>query len=232
VTEGRPRTDTHAALMDGVYRYQRHIYDLTRKYYLFGRDRLVRQAGVRPGETVVEIGCGTARNMIRLARTYPGSRLYGLDASRAMLRTAEEATTRARLSDRITLKHGLAEEMTPALFGLERKFDHAIFSYSLSMIPDWRAALRTAAEAAQPTGTIHIVDFGDLKGLLPPFAAALRAWLRLYHVQPRDKLLRVLEMGPRGSSDYVLNILPGRYAFILKCKPAQILNMLSHPVAD
>ncbi|TIQ66810.1 MAG: SAM-dependent methyltransferase, partial [Mesorhizobium sp.] len=27
--------------MDGVYRWQRHIYDLTRKYYLLGRDRLI-----------------------------------------------------------------------------------------------------------------------------------------------------------------------------------------------
>ncbi|RUV53463.1 SAM-dependent methyltransferase, partial [Mesorhizobium sp. M5C.F.Ca.IN.020.14.1.1] len=31
----------HAELMDGVYRWQRHIYDLTRKYYLLGRDRLI-----------------------------------------------------------------------------------------------------------------------------------------------------------------------------------------------
>ena len=33
--------DSHAELMDGVYRHQRHIYDSTRKYYLLGRDRLI-----------------------------------------------------------------------------------------------------------------------------------------------------------------------------------------------
>ena len=33
----------HAALMDRVYRRQRYIYDLTRKYYLFGRDRMIRE---------------------------------------------------------------------------------------------------------------------------------------------------------------------------------------------
>ena len=27
-----------AALMDRMYRHQRHIYDLTRKFYLLGRD--------------------------------------------------------------------------------------------------------------------------------------------------------------------------------------------------
>ena len=31
----------HAALMDGVYRWQRHVYDVTRKYYLLGRDRMI-----------------------------------------------------------------------------------------------------------------------------------------------------------------------------------------------
>ena len=51
VTEPR----SHAQLMDKVYRRQRHFYDLTRKYYLLGRDRLVREMAVRDGESVVEI---------------------------------------------------------------------------------------------------------------------------------------------------------------------------------
>ena len=57
--------------MDRVYRHQRYIYDLTRKYYLFGRDRLIRELDLKPGERLVEIGCGTARNLVRIARRYP-----------------------------------------------------------------------------------------------------------------------------------------------------------------
>ena len=135
----------HAALMDRVYRHQRHFYDLTRKYYLLGRDRLVRELQAKPGETVVEIGCGTARNLIRIADAYPGVKLYGLDASAQMLRTADESIARAKLTGRIALQHGLAEDVTAGFFGLDRPFDHAIFSYSLSMIPDWRGALAAAA---------------------------------------------------------------------------------------
>ena len=53
--------------MDRMYRMQRYFYDVTRKYYLLGRDQLLEQMEVRAGEHVLEIGCGTARNLIALA---------------------------------------------------------------------------------------------------------------------------------------------------------------------
>jgi S-adenosylmethionine-diacylgycerolhomoserine-N-methlytransferase len=215
----------HAALMDKVYRHQRHIYDLTRKYYLLGRDRLVKELDARPGETIVEIGCGTARNLIRIAKTYPDTKLYGLDASTAMLRTAQEAIARTGLSDRVVLAHGLAEDLAPNLFALERPFDHAIFSYSLSMIPDWRGAVRKAAQCVRPEGFIHVVDFGDLKTLWPLANKALRAWLRVFHVRPRDELLSSLESDARNPEHCTLRIWPGRYAFVLKIRPAAIQDL-------
>jgi S-adenosylmethionine-diacylgycerolhomoserine-N-methlytransferase len=220
-----PKSADHTQLMDKVYRHQRHIYDLTRKYYLLGRDRLVKDVAARPGETIVEIGCGTARNLIRIANTYPDTKLYGLDASAAMLRTAEEAIARAGLSHRVVLAHALAENLTPGLFGLERPFDHAIFSYSLSMIPDWRGAARKAVQSVRPGGFIHVVDFGDLKSLWPVANRALRAWLRLFHVTPRDELLCSLEAGARDDENCNLRIWPGRYAFVLKASPAGIAGL-------
>ena len=219
----------HAQLMDKVYRYQRHIYNLTRKYYLLGRDRLVRELNLRDGESVVEVGCGTARNLIKIARAYPGAQLYGLDASAEMLRTANEAAARAGLSERILLKHALAEEMTPALFARDEAFDHAVFSYSLSMIPDWRGALLAAAKCVGPEGKVHVVDFGDLKGLWTPLAQILRAWLRLFHVAPRDELLAEVERAVKRSGDYSLYVLPGRYAFVLRASPAAIAAIAERP---
>jgi S-adenosylmethionine-diacylgycerolhomoserine-N-methlytransferase len=215
----------HAALMDKVYRRQRHIYDLSRKYYLLGRDRLVKELGAKPGERIVEIGCGTARNLIRIAETYPGTRLYGLDASAEMLRTAREAVARAGLSDRIQLEHALAEELTPALFGLDQPFDHAIFSYSLSMIPDWRGALKRAAQCLRTEGFVHVVDFGDLESLWPIARKGLRFWLRLFHVAPRDELLRWLEAAGETPDDRSLRVWPGRYAFVLKASPSAIARL-------
>jgi S-adenosylmethionine-diacylgycerolhomoserine-N-methlytransferase len=39
--------------MDRMYRMQRYFYDLTRKYYLLGRDRLLTELDVQPGERVL-----------------------------------------------------------------------------------------------------------------------------------------------------------------------------------
>jgi S-adenosylmethionine-diacylgycerolhomoserine-N-methlytransferase len=221
-TENQPNSGGHVALMDSVYRRQRHIYDLTRKYYLLGRDRLIRELNAKPGEKVVEIGCGTARNLIAIARAYPEAQLYGLDASTEMLISARESAVRAGLGDKVVLAHGLAEDMTPALFGIEGGFDRAIFSYSLSMIPDWQGALRVAAENVRPGGTIHIVDFGDLEGLWSPAASLLRGWLRLFHVSPREVLLKGLE-GARETT-LSFHILPGRYAFVIAAPPESFRN--------
>ena len=57
-----------AALMDRIYHRQRRYYDFTRKYYLLGRDRLIEGLAPPPGGRVLEIGCGTARNLVAAAR--------------------------------------------------------------------------------------------------------------------------------------------------------------------
>jgi len=221
----------HAGRMDRIYRRQRYIYDLTRKYFLFGRDRLVRQLGAVPGERIVEIGCGTARNLIRIARTHPGIRLYGLDASAEMLRTAEAAIARAKLPEPIVLKQGLAENLTPAVFDLPRPFDHAIFSYSLSMIPDWRAALIAACHSVRPDGFVHVVDFGDFKKIWAPAGRSFRSYLGLWHVTPRTELLRALESQGGSAEPCALHLLPGHYAFVVKAVPGAILSRLQMSTA-
>jgi S-adenosylmethionine-diacylgycerolhomoserine-N-methlytransferase len=197
--------------MDRIYRTQRRFYDLTRKYYLFGRDRLIDGLDLKPGETLAEIGCGTARNLIAIAHRHPGARLFGLDASSEMLKTAEGALRRAGLSERVVLAQGYAEAMTRHTFGNE--LNHVVFSYSLSMIPDWRGALMAAAGSLAPGGLVHVVDFGDLQGLPGPAQGLLRAWLRKFQVVPRDLLLKSLEDG-RSPPSRRLQLLPGRYSFI------------------
>jgi S-adenosylmethionine-diacylgycerolhomoserine-N-methlytransferase len=207
-------TSEHRDLMDSVYRRQRHVYDFTRKYYLLGRDRLIADLALKPGDRVIEIGCGTGRNLVKMAKRYPFASFYGLDASQQMLKSAQTAIIRAGLSDRIHLAYGLAEDFSSTMFGLDEPFTDAVFSYSLSMIPDWKQALKKAG-AAVGNGRVHIVDFGDLSGLGAPLAWLLRFWLRLFHVTPRDEILQRIGL-PRylGEQSTTLRILPAHYAFV------------------
>ena len=204
----------HGELMDRIYGRQRHFYNLTRRYYLIGRDRLIRGLALQPDDALVEVGCGTARNLIAIAHRYPRARLFGLDASSAMLETAREHVARAGLTDRITLIHACAEALEPKLFGETEGFNAVVFSYSLSMIPDWRCALAAANAGLSAAGRTHIVDFGDLTGLGRIGSAALRLWLRHFHVEPRAEILRFLESTAPADSDVNLWISSGRYAFL------------------
>ena len=177
-----------AALMDRMYRRQRHIYDLSRKFYLLGRDEAIAGLDAGPGDRVLEIGCGTGRNLVKLARAYPGARLCGLDVSREMLASASTAIARAGLSARVALGQGDATAFDPeALFG-RAKFERVMISYALSMIPPWREALEHALDVVAPGGSLHLVDFGDCAGLPGPFRTALRRWLAAFDVTPRDDL--------------------------------------------
>jgi S-adenosylmethionine-diacylgycerolhomoserine-N-methlytransferase len=223
----------HAALMDLVYRRQRYVYDLTRKYYLFGRDRLIRQLALKPGERLVEVGCGTARNLVRIARLYPDAELFGLDASQEMLKSAAESLARAGLADRVRLVHGYAENLGPTLFGEQRPFDRAVFSYSLSMIPDWQQALAAAGGALADTGLVHVVDFGDLTGLGRFGASCLRRWLALFHVEPRVEILHGVERlsATKTAGDSELWVSPARYAFLWKCSKLRALSFATRDVA-
>ena len=174
--------------LDRNYRYQRRVYDLTRRYYLLGRNRLIADLAPPDRGCVLEIGCGTARNLVACAHRYPTVDLYGVDLSRAMLETAGRKLERHGMRGRIMLGHGDAENFdAQRLFGVT-KFDRIIISYALSMIPSWRGALRHAVGQLVPGGELHVVDFGTGHGLPVPANSALRAWLAHFHVTPRDEL--------------------------------------------
>jgi S-adenosylmethionine-diacylgycerolhomoserine-N-methlytransferase len=174
--------------MDRIYRHQRHIYDLTRKYYLPGRDRLIERLAPPAGGRVLEVGCGTARNLVLAAATWPNANFFGIDVSSEMLATARQTVKRSGLGRRIMLAHADATRFDPAvLFGVP-SFSRIVFSYSLSMIPDWRMALAASLACLAPDGELHIVDFGRQERLPGWFRAGLRRWLAGFHVTPRDEL--------------------------------------------
>ncbi len=188
-----------ALRMDRIYGLQRHIYDATRRFYLLGRDRLLERLPAPSSGRVLEVGCGTGRNLARLAALRPDLELCGLDVSARMLDTAGR-----KLAGRnVSLVRGCAEELDAARdFGLPGGFDAVFFSYALSMIPRWEMALEAGLSALAPGGSLAVVDFWGQGGLPVWLEPVHRRWLGLFGVSCRPEVLaflRGLERAGRGS---------------------------------
>lgn len=220
-TSGRTRDPgAHGAHMDRIYRLTRHVYDATRKFFLLGRDALL-DAVPEDARLAVEVGCGTARNLVLLARRRPGAALFGLDASAEMLRSASAQVARAGIARRVTLRHALAEDLRPALFGLDRPFDAVLFPYSLSMMPGWREALDAAIASVRPGGVILIVDFWDQASWPGPARRVLVWWLGLFSVRFRPEVLEHLRgLHDAGAVRLDVRGIGGRYAYIARLERA------------
>lgn len=171
--------------MDRHYRFQRHIYDSTRTHYLLGRRHLIRELSPPDRGTVLEIGCGTAWNLVRAAKRYPKARFFGLDVSNAMLATARTSLVRHGLDERVVLRQGDATHFDSGRIFGQATFDRVFVSYALSMIPDWERALDLAAACVAPGGALHIVDFGSCDGLPRAFKTMFFKFLAHYTVTPR-----------------------------------------------
>ncbi|OQP87817.1 SAM-dependent methyltransferase [Rhizobium rhizosphaerae] len=206
----------HADRMDRMYRYQRYVYDATRKYYLFGRDTMIGGLGVQPGQSLLEVGCGTGRNLVLIGRRYPRARLYGFDISREMLATA--ARNLAGLSDPApVLRQADAGNFSADSFDVDG-FDHIVISYALSMIPTWQAAIECSLDALAAGGRLHIVDFGQQERLPRVAGTLLKAWLQRFHVTPRAELFRQLEAACAARGMQVsARRLGGGYAWLATC---------------
>jgi S-adenosylmethionine-diacylgycerolhomoserine-N-methlytransferase len=166
---------THRERMTRYYGFHSSIYDATRWMFLFGRTRLIESLAIRPTETVLDIGCGTGRNLAAIQIRLAGrGHLVAVDCSRPMLAKTEELVRRRNWSnvEVVDCEYG----SVPVMQG---QADAVIMSYSLSMIPNWQQALKCAKSELRPGGRIGVVDFCN------PETGATRFgdWLRWNHVE-------------------------------------------------
>ncbi len=212
--------------MNRMYRYTRHVYDLSRRYYLLGRDDTLAALAADAPATVLEIGCGTGRNLLELHELLPTATLYGLDAATVMLDTARRSIDRHAPDASVRLAQGLAESFTmDVAFGRPGPVDAIVCSYVLSMLDDPRPAIDRALAQLRPGGALYIVDFWDIADWPAPAAALLRQWLGLFGVRHRPALhMHLHALSQRGRvDDLVITPIAGRYAYraVLRCPPTE-----------
>lgn len=142
--------------LENYYRFHAGIYDATRWSFLFGRGTILDHAvAARPAPLrILEVGCGTGRNLVALARRFPRATITGVDLSEAMLAIARRKV--ATYGSRIRLVAGpYAAPLDPG-----RGYDLVLCSYALTMFnPGFEAAIAAVQGDLTAGGHIALVDF-------------------------------------------------------------------------
>jgi S-adenosylmethionine-diacylgycerolhomoserine-N-methlytransferase len=141
------------------YKKDALIYDFNRRFFLFGRNRLIKQiGGVLNPASILEIGCGTGINLVKLNKLFPNSRIVGLDVSPDMLSVARSKLTQI---SNITLINEMFDQHTSL-----PKFDLILCSYTASTVPDLPLFLSVIKTHLADQGHFACVDFYSCNNLV------------------------------------------------------------------
>lgn len=149
---GQSRSGSAAERLQAFYAPQATRYDAFRERLLKGRAELIQRLPAPAGGVVVELGGGTGSNMERFgARLAQLKRYTVVDLCTALL---EQARLRAKSHPQVEIVEADVTRYRPP-----EAVDCVFFSYALTMIDDWRAALANAVAMLKPGGTLGVVDF-------------------------------------------------------------------------
>ncbi len=167
----RGRGDTHAQRMENFYGAQAKDYDDFRKRLLTGREQMYASVPVPKDGIWVDMGGGTGWNIDNLSTVIDQlKRVYVVDLSGSLLAVAADRFDKRGWKNVQTVEDD-ATQFQPA----EGQADVVTFSYSLTMIPDWFAAIDNALAMLRPGGVIGVVDF-YVSRKFPPEGLNRHSW--------------------------------------------------------
>lgn len=129
------------------------------------KQRLVDQARIQPGMTVLDLGCGTGTLALLVKRSHPTARVVGLDVDPKVLEIARRKLAGANAD--VELREGRIEEADLEPGSLDRVLTTLVLHHMTT--EEKLAALGAARRALRPGGELHVADFG------PPGSALM--WL-------------------------------------------------------
>lgn len=116
--------------------------------------QLVAQAGLGPGQTVLELGTGTGEVLLLAARVAPGATLVGLDPDPKVLDLARRKAARRGVP--LRLERGYADALPDA----DGSVDRVLSSFMFHHLPpaEQRTMLAEVRRVLRPGGSLHLVD--------------------------------------------------------------------------
>lgn len=177
----------NADSLRGYYRWHAKFYDLTRWAFLFGRRGLIETVAgrIEAPARILEIGCGTGKNLVALAEAFPSAKITGLDLSADMLDRARAKI--APFADRVDLLHRPYDGPVADDGG---KFDLIVISYALSMInPGFDEVIALCRGDLNEGGVVAVVDFHETRWTW------FRKWMGVNHVRMEGQILAQLDAG-------------------------------------
>jgi SAM-dependent methyltransferase len=121
---------------------------------VFSTERLFQKLTIGPNDYVLEIGCGSAKDLCRLVEKY-NCRAIGVDSSDLILKFAKDRVRRTGLSSKITIIKGDIANMN---FFLDGQFDIVIAQSVLATIPDKDKVAAEVSRVLKSGG-----QFGDIE---------------------------------------------------------------------
>ncbi len=176
------------------------------------KKELIRQAQIRPGERVLDLGCGTATLTVMVKQTHPEAQVTGLDGDQNVLQIGRAKAERVGVS--LILDQGMAYDLPYPGASFDRVISSLMFHHLTTL--DKQRAMKEVYRVLRPGGAFWIADFGRPLGLWAHLVSPLMARLEEVSDNHKGLLLAMMEKAgfqEVGSPEHFANIFGTLYLY-------------------